>query len=119
MLKKVEQMRMQIIVTTQFIAMHCWPDAPYFLEFLRHPHRHTFHVKVGIGVDHACRHREFFIEKGKVDHLLSEFIKLRKEHHAENFSCEEVALYLLHNIEYATWAEVWEDNENGARVERQ
>ncbi len=39
-----------IWVTFQREGIHQYPDAPEEVAFLRHPHRHVFHLKVWIGL---------------------------------------------------------------------
>lgn len=48
-------------VTVVQPGLHCWPEAPQGpFEFLRHPHRHRFHVTVGFAVESTGRQLEFF-----------------------------------------------------------
>lgn len=48
-----------IYVTFQLPGIHCYPDAPEDVSYLRSPHRHLFHFKVSIEVFHADRCIEF------------------------------------------------------------
>ena len=104
----------QIIITHTFEGFHRWRGAPDEVAFLANLHRHLFHVKVGLEVLHNDRDSEFFTEKKILQKVLQKFI----EEFECFFSCEDVAEYILKQTPYAYWAEVWEDEENGARVER-
>ena len=103
-----------IYITTQFEGYHCWPDAPAEVNFLRHRHRHMFHVKVEMEVHHDDRELEFFLVKRYVDTILPS-----KELGVQ--SCEMIATHILHAMQLrygSRWCKVTvnEDNENGAYV---
>lgn len=106
-------MKKSIIIRGQFTAFHKWDQAPQEVDFLRNLHRHIFHVKLGIPVNNSDREREFFIEKRKLEEVTLLF-----EETCSSTSCEMFAEEILQKIPHAIWCEVWEDNENGARVER-
>jgi len=107
--------RKEIMVQTQFVALHQWADAPIEVAWLRHPHRHVFYVKIGIPVDHNDRDREFFIEQERLKKIVQ---KWEGKGEAFSMSCEMFAEDILKATPYATWCEVWEDGENGARLQR-
>lgn len=112
-----------IIIRTEFSALHHYPTPPVGKEFLAHPHRHKFYVKVGIQVGHVNRDREFFEEIDRLEtclrsHMRQLIKKADMDHKVPEFSCESLAENLLIAIDYYDWVEIWEDNENGARVER-
>lgn len=109
------KLKRYIIVTASVEGYHCWPDAPKEVNFLRHVHRHVFHIKAGMRVDHNNRKREFFIEQRKLQITADRFIGYNDE---GSFSCEMFAEDILKQTPYLSWVEVWEDNENGARLER-
>lgn len=48
-----------IFVKFTEIGFHSWPGAPKHREYLCHPHRHLFHVKVTTEVEHDDRQIEF------------------------------------------------------------
>ena len=48
-----------IFVKFALPGIHCYPDAPDDVSYLRSPHRHLFHFKVGVPVNHANREIEF------------------------------------------------------------
>lgn len=104
--------RTEIIISDSFEAFHNWPDAPEEVLFLRSLHRHIFTVRVGIPVSHHHRQREFFIEKRKLAEVLLPFVGSESQ-----TSCEMFAESIMGSIDGARWVEVFEDGENGARVE--
>lgn len=70
MVHAIFQISRRIKVKTSFDALHCWPNAPEEVAFLRNPHRHQFHVTVILSVVHEDRDLEFFIIKDRVDYWL-------------------------------------------------
>lgn len=107
-----------IIVRTRFEALHQWPEAPDEVGFLRHLHRHEFHVTLKLEVSHGDRELEFILVKRALDQELRTWLERKEFRH----SCEWLAQYIL------KWAsdqyeprrascEVSEDGENGALVE--
>lgn len=107
-------MTRKIIVTTTFVGFHCWPDAPDEVSYLRQLHRHVFTAKVEFAVKHNGRQREFHIEKNRLEAAL---LGMPKNNDVTNWSCEAWAESLL-LILAADAVEVWEDMENGARVQK-
>lgn len=100
-------------VTTQFEGIHCWPEAPEEVRYLKHPHRHIFHVKIGVTVSHANREIEFILLKKRVNEYITQ-MNLAGPH---TLSCEMMATMLFQEFQ-ADFVEVSEDGENGARVEK-
>jgi len=114
-------MKTNIIVNLSVDGLHSWPDArKVFPEvgFLADVHRHMFHVTLSYRVSHSDRDREFIMFKRDVlDYIHLKYY--RQEYNCHFFgamSCEMIAEELL---EYfgCEWVEVFEDGENGARVE--
>lgn len=101
-----------ILVTTAREGFHFWPEAPEEVAFLRFPHRHMFKICINIPVGHNDRQREFFIERRALDRVLDDY------DFTNAGSCEMIGEYILRRLAHVAWAEVWEDGENGARVER-
>lgn len=114
----------QIWVTFQREGIHCYPAAAtdpqlatgdyYDVSFLGHPHRHIFHFRVWIEVEHSDRAIEFIQFKRWLENLYDQgTLQLNYK------SCEMIAedLYLQIAGKYPNreiWIEVSEDNENGA-----
>ena len=104
-------MKTVVWITTQFVGYHRWKDAPDQVAFLRNEHRHIFHVKLGVRVDHDNRAVEFFMLKEEVN----KHLKLHFEGRRFELSCEQIAAKLLSYFS-AEFVEVSEDGENGATV---
>ena len=107
----VQRIETGIEIKTRFEALHHWPNAPEEVSFLRHPHRHEFHVKVSYVTSHGDREIEFFMEKKKIN----EFI-INQGWTAEltTNSCEQFARTILDEfIPRGAWCvEVSEDGDN-------
>lgn len=113
-LRKVKK---SIWVTFQKEGIHKYPDAPDEVDFLRYPHRHIFHFKVEIEVDHDDRDIEFFIFKRWLESLYQDNV-LQLDYK----SCEMMADDLARQIkdkypQRKLIIEVSEDGENGSRTE--
>ena len=103
-----------IWVTFQKEGIHCYPDAPKGVEFLRHPHRHMFHFKVEIEVFHDDRDVEFILFKRELENLY-ETGTLQLDYRSCEMMADELADYI--RINYANrrlTITVSEDGENGA-----
>lgn len=116
----------KIWITFQKEGIHKYPAAltdpklatgdEYDVSFLGHPHRHIFHFRVWIDVNHNDRDIEFIQFKRFCEHLLHEGVV-----QLDYKSCEMMAddLYLQIANKYpgrAIWIEVSEDGENGAFI---
>jgi hypothetical protein len=108
-----------IYVTFQREGIHKYPaalDDPALsgVSFLGYPHRHMFHFKVGISVEHNDRDIEFILFKRWLESLYGDgVIELDYK------SCEMIAedLYFQINARYpgrTISIDVSEDGENGA-----
>lgn len=106
-----------VAATVKVPGMHNWPEAPDEVSFLRHKHRHMFHIKVTVEVDHDDRAVEFFtLQKEIVAVLNLRYVKHEGIYLFGNYSCEHIAkdLFDFHpNIQMVT---VSEDGENEATV---
>ena len=98
-----------------FEFIHCWPEAPASVDYLRLPHRHQFYVYCSIEVEHDNRELEFITVQHSIDAFLN------RAQFAQRSSCEDIA------HEVAQWlvelygerdiaVSVLEDDENGATV---
>lgn len=112
-----------VIVKLQVEGIHCFPKAwELFPEvaFLSNPHRHMFHIKASKEVFHDDRDEEFLMLRRQILMYLHENYFDSIETHMLQFdsmSCEMIARELLDYF-HCEWVEVWEDDENGARVEK-
>lgn len=115
-------MKRWAVVTTSFEGFHRYPNAPDQVSFLRHRHRHVFHVTVWVEQFHTDRDIEYLTLKSWLNETLS------RTHWPESASCEFMAETLGREI--VMWNEsydasnkrdvkvqVMEDGENGALVE--
>lgn len=107
-------MSTRIFVTLQFEGYHRWKDAPEEHAFLRDYHRHLFHVRVELPVDHSNRDVEFIAFKRKVQSWCANYTGWEARF---EYSCEQLAEKILRAFE-ASRVEVSEDGENGAICER-
>ena len=115
-----------IWVTFQKEGIHCYPAAltdpnlatgdEYDGSFLGYPHRHIFHFRVWISVEHSDRAIEFIQFKRWLENLYSQGT-LQLDYK----SCEMMAEDLYEQIAAKhpgreVWIEVSEDGENGALI---
>ena len=102
-----------IIVTTNFSAIHHWPECPIEeVRYLREPHRHLFHVTIKAAVSHGDREIEFIDLKNTVNRYLAERYEGK---FIGRTSCEDIAEDLLTHFSVES-VSVLEDGENGAEV---
>ncbi len=106
-----------IWITTQKAMIHCYPDAPEGVEFLKYEHRHQFKFRVAIEVLGDNRDIEFILFKRFVDKILR-----RMEVNLDTKSCEMISNYLNEEIaktypDRKMKIEVSEDGENGSEYE--
>jgi hypothetical protein len=103
-------------ITVKFTAegFHHWPDAPEHRAYLRHQHRHLFHVEVTTPVTHHERQIEF--------HDLMESAKCLFRVRDVGASCETMAYQLASALSERLGKRpftvaVFEDGECGATVD--
>lgn len=110
-----------IIVKLSVDGMHNFPNASELypeVEFLQHRHRHMFHFTVSKKVNHNDRDIEFIMFKRDIiDYLYNRYSTNSRTMEFGSSSCEMLAKEILEQFD-CEWVEVFEDNENGARVER-
>ena len=65
----------EVWVTFQLEGIHSWPACPFEeVSFLRHPHRHMFHIKAHKEVTHSDRDVEFIMLKREMmDYMLEKW----------------------------------------------
>ena len=110
----------KVWITTQFVATHYWPKAPEIVSFLRHPHRHIFHVKGTVETE-ADREVEFFMLKDEVNGIIDDLLLYTDRDSIcprLDRSCEQTAKEIFSELKKQGYnvveVEVNEDNENGA-----
>ena len=111
-----------VIVKLAVDGMHNFPKAAELfpeLAFLADRHRHMFNFTIAKQVFHDDRDVEFIMFKRDVlNYLFDQYsdVYMRSLEFGSQ-SCEMLAREILERFE-CEWVEVWEDNENGARIER-
>lgn len=111
-----------VIVKLAVDGCHNFPKAAQLfpeVAFLADRHRHMFHFTVACKVTHSDRDKEFIMLKRDVVAYIHDNYYAESTRTCEfgPMSCEMLAEEVLKRFD-AEWVEVWEDNENGARVER-
>lgn len=116
-------MERTIVVKTQYEGIHCWPEAPDEVKFLRSLHRHIFNVEVEVEVHNNDRDIEFIMLKHRINHWLSLQFDDDGVWQMGRLSCEQVAEMVidlvrekLNDKERVISCYVDEDGENGAMV---
>ena len=109
--------QISIVVRTQFEFAHLFAQAPQEVAFLRHLHRHIFHVELEAVVQHDDRELEFIVVKRR----LEQFIECTKKYWPETISCEQIASRISEWFcnefgQRDVTVSVFEDLENGAKV---
>lgn len=115
------KLKYSVIVQTSVEGLHNWPLASTIFPevgFLSDIHRHIFHIKACLPVTHTDRDVEFIMFKRELTEYLNEtyYSEVRKCLFFGPESCEMIATKILQKFN-CTWVEVFEDAENGARVE--
>lgn len=115
----------QVWATTRFVGFHSWPDAPNERSYLRARHRHVFHVRAKLVVQHADRAVEFHDLQDEIDAIVARLLETTEPPsgpgpYLRGMSCEHIAESIAESLidRYGTPAEVdvSEDGENGATV---
>ena len=107
-----------IYVTFEKEGIHCYPEAPAGVEFLKHPHRHMFKFRVDIEVRHDDRDIEFILFKRELESLYSSTGTLALDYKSCEMIADDLAKYIFNAYPRRDLIiEVSEDGENGARIE--
>lgn len=111
-----------VMVKLAVDGCHNFPAAAQLfpeVDFLADRHRHMFHFTVACKVTHSDRDKEFIMLKRDVtDYLHAQYLHpISRTCEFGSKSCEMLAEEILKQFD-AEWVEVWEDNENGAKVHR-
>lgn len=97
-------------------GIHRYPDAPEGVEFLRNPHRHIFHFKATVSVEHNDRDIEFILFKRELE-LLYDVGAMQVDYKSCEMLAEELINYIVGAYPNRTVSvEVSEDGENGATL---
>lgn len=112
----------RVVAKTSYEGVHCWPEAPEEVKYLRDPHRHIFEVVVEVQVSHNDREVEFIMLKHKINKWLDAHKDKNGVWQMDRMSCEQVAERLIELLESeygrGRWiaVSVYEDGENGCTV---
>ena len=111
-----------VIVKLAVDGCHNFPKAAELfpeVAFLADRHRHMFHFTVACKVHHDDRDKEFIMLKRDVLAYLQDNYYAESTRTCEfgSKSCEMLGREVFERFD-AEWVEVWEDMENGAKVER-
>ncbi len=113
---KMRKSKDMIWVTFAKEGIHCYPDAPEGVEFLKHPHRHMFHFRVELEVKHDNRDVEFILFKRELE-ALYDGGTMQLDYKSCEMMARELAEYIMDNYPNRDLAiEVSEDLENGCRL---
>ena len=111
-----------VIIKLAVDGMHNFPKAAELfpeVAFLADRHRHMFHFTLAKMVNHSDRDKEFImLKRDIIDYINGEYFSdFTRTHEFGAKSCEMLSRELLERFE-CDWVECWEDQENGARIER-
>lgn len=115
-------MKTMIGVKTSFESLHCYPNAPERVSYLRNVHRHKFFVTVKIQVFHDDRELEFIIVKEDLNQFITDNLVFRDMEKFVSMSCEMMARSILNYLSTtygdnrSYFISVYEDDENGAEL---
>lgn len=111
-------MKKLIVINLQVEGVHHWPGCDIKeVSFLKHPHRHIFHITAKKEVAHNDRDIEIIKLKREIIGWLG-FVYSSVEFKCINFqalSCEDIAEGLIKKFKL-NYCQVLEDNENGAEI---
>lgn len=113
-----------VAIKTNYEGVHCYPEAPEQVAYLRSPHRHIFGVRVEVQVFDDDREIEFILLKHQVNDYLQSHFGDDNVWQMGRLSCEQVCKGILKYLfAFVKWPEqrfwsvtVDEDGENGATV---
>lgn len=119
---KLKVTKTVVLVKLAVDGMHNFPKAAELfpeVAFLADRHRHMFHFTLAKMVNNDDRDVEFIMFKRDVlNYLHNQYSDSHtRTHEFGSMSCEMLSRELLERFE-CDWVECWEDNENGARIER-
>ena len=103
----MKDLKTTVIVSIDVEGIHRWENA-----------KHMFHFTAAKQVFHDDRDKEFIMFKRDIiDYLKEKYYNDKARCHLFDYrSCEMLAKEILNEFG-CNWVEVWEDKENGARVE--
>lgn len=112
------QIKTEVYCSLLVEGTHDWNACPYGeVDYLRTPHRHVFHIKAHMVVNHNDRDQEFIILKHDIASYFQDkyYNSYRRLCEFGSMSCEMIATELLLKFNLSQ-CDVSEDGENGATV---
>ncbi len=116
-----------VIATLEVPGFHWWPDAPRELSYLEKTHRHLFRFQVECATTDPDREVEFhMLRRWTLEAIMMLYSPVPPTMYAADGimfgpqSCETIAREVgdeLRQSRPVVAVEVWEDRENGARVD--
>jgi len=108
-------MTTSVVVTLRHTATHYWPDVDPMCEerYLRHEHRHVFHITAKKQVQHDDRDIEIIAFKSTI----KQFLRQQYGGSFGSMSCEMIARALMREFGLS-YCQVLEDGENGAEINK-
>lgn len=124
--KTVVSYKSEVYATVIFEAIHNWPGVVNIpgleeVDYLQHPHRHRFFIRVYSRVTHSDRDVEFIWLSHQVEKYLKRQFATYNEGSTPNIgamSCEMIGQLILEAFPEVYKVDVSEDDENGAIMER-
>ena len=118
----MRELKTTVLIKLSIDACHNFPLAADLfpeVDFLADRHRHMFHFTLAKMVNNDDRDVEFIMFKRDVlNYLHDQYSDSHSRTHEFGAkSCEMLSRELLERFE-CDWVECWEDQENGARIER-
>jgi hypothetical protein len=104
------------VITKNYIeGFHCYPEASGRVDFLKHRHRHVFHVECGFEVTDSNREIEIFTQQFQIDEYFARIFGVPAQF--GNMSCEMIAQSVMTAFKNCSYVKVLEDGEGGATVQ--
>ncbi|MDR2586377.1 MAG: hypothetical protein LBC84_09235 [Prevotellaceae bacterium] len=108
---------MKLVLTKNYIeGIHHYPEATGREEFLKHPHRHIFHIECRFEVTGSNREIEIFNQQFKIDEYFSHLYGIPANFGA--MSCEMIAEQIVQDFNKCQYVKITEDGEGGAVIYR-
>lgn len=112
-----------IIVKFELEGVHRYPKAPPAVSYLRSPHRHMFHIEIGIQVFHEDRELEFIQVKNYLQDRCRNYFGVHVAGRSTK-SCEQIAEAIRkivlrdypHEPRRLVHVQVMEDGESGVYI---
>jgi hypothetical protein len=112
----VRTVSISVVTYNAIEGFHFWPGAPPECSYLSHRHRHVFVIRCEFHVTDADREIEIALQQHEIQNSIAEKFKAPAEF--REFSCEQIAQWVLEAFPACVKCEVLEDGMGGAIVRR-